>query len=98
MNTDFYNTLSLLEQTYWHRLSEVFALVDPQQPEKGLITVIQRARNEAQNTGEDLEQVLERHYQGAKERTERRAALLKQCPLTSPSVIHPTSLPPQRLR
>ena len=77
--TDFYDTLSPLEQAYWRRLAEVFALVNPQQPEKGLITIIQRARNEAQNTEEPLEQILERHYQGAKERTERRVALLNHC-------------------
>lgn len=74
--TDFYDTLSPLEQTYWHRLAEVFALVNPQQPEKGLITLIQRSRDEAQGSGETIEQVLERHYQGAKERTERRMALV----------------------
>jgi len=82
MNTDLYDTLSPLEQTYWHRLAEVFALVNPQQPEKGLITLIQRAREEAQSSGENLEDVLERHYQGAKERTERRVATLNQCSQT----------------
>ncbi len=79
MKTDFYDTLSPLEQAYWHRLSEVFALVNPQQPEKGLITIIQRARDEAKNTEEALEHVLERHYQGAKERTKRRVYRLNQC-------------------
>ena len=56
-------------------------MVNPQKPEKGLTTIIKRARDEAQGTGENLEHVLERHYQGAKERTERRVTLLNHCEL-----------------
>ena len=81
--SDFYTTLSPLEKAYWHKLADVFALVNPQKPEKGLIAIIQRAREEASSKEEALELVLERHYQGAKERTERRLLLINNCELRS---------------
>jgi hypothetical protein len=84
--TDFYATLSPLEKTYWHKLDEVFAQVSPQKPEKGLRTIIQRARKEVLKTGEDLELVLEQHFQSVKERTERRIALINEC-----STVHDKS-------
>jgi hypothetical protein len=41
---DFYSDLSPLEQTYWHKLAELFQLVDPQKPEKGCKALILKAR------------------------------------------------------
>lgn len=77
--SDFYTTLSAVEKIYWHKLADVFALVSPQQPQKGLITIIQRACEEARSTGKTLDEALEEHFLGAKERTERRMVLLNQC-------------------
>jgi len=64
MTMNFYDTLSPLEKTYWHQLAEVFALVNPRQPEKGLITMIQRARDEAEQKSENPAVILERYLKG----------------------------------
>jgi hypothetical protein len=78
---DFYTTFSKLEKTYWYKIDEVFSLASPQQPEKGLITIIQQVRKETHTKEKPIEEVLESHFIRAKERTERRVALLNQCNL-----------------
>lgn len=80
-SSSFYSTLTDLEKTYWHKLSEVFAQVQPQQPEKGIEALIQRARKAALEKGTDLAIELEYQFRGASERTRRRLELLGACQL-----------------
>ncbi|HEY8269719.1 MAG TPA: hypothetical protein VIG33_02440 [Pseudobdellovibrionaceae bacterium] len=81
----FYDSLSSLEKTYWHKLSEVFQLVAAQKPEKGIETLLLRARKAAEQNGTTLAQELETVFQGAQERTLRRMELLGACQLPKPS-------------
>jgi len=80
-SSDFYSQLSPLEQTYWHKLTDLFQLVDPQKPEKGCQTLILRARQASVKNESSLETELESIFQGAQERTLRRVALLGTCTL-----------------
>jgi hypothetical protein len=81
LQSDFYKTLLPIEQVYWHKLAELFQRVNPQKPEKGIQALILRARNAATENAGLLEEELERTFQAAKERTERRIQLLSQCHL-----------------
>jgi|GEM_PF-2178045 len=84
-NPDFYQTLSPVEQIYWHKLAEVFQMVSVQKPEKGIKALLLRARVDALTSGVSLEEALKAVYQGARERTERRVALLSRCQLPKPT-------------
>ena len=84
-SSDFYSALSPVEKAYWHKLAEVFQLVNPQKPEKGIQALILRARNAAAENQSPLENELESMFQGAKERTLRRIELLSRCQLPKPS-------------
>ena len=88
-NSVYYQTLSPLEQAYWHRFHDLFQLVQPQKPEKGIRTLIARAQRHAEQHGVSLAEALEQSYLGASERTHKRLQLLQQCPLhqsnTNPS-------------
>lgn len=75
----FYDELSSIEKTYWHQLSDLFELVSPQKPEKGIKTLILRARSAARHPGSNLETELEKIFQGARNRTLKRVALLSAC-------------------
>ena len=77
----FYNSLSQIEQEYWHQLADLFQLVNPQKPEKGIQSLILRARKSSRDNQSSLEQELGAVFQGAKERTLRRVALLNACQL-----------------
>jgi len=77
----FYNSLSQIEQEYWHQLADLFQLVNPQKPEKGIQSLILRARKSSGDNQSSLEQELDAVFQGAKERTLRRVALLNTCQL-----------------
>lgn len=72
--------LTPLEEAYRQKLLSLFALVDPQKPEKGVRTLLKRARHRADAEGISYEQALADMYAGAEERTHRRVALLKACP------------------
>lgn len=76
-----FDDLNPAERLFIERLAQVFAMVNPQKPEKGMMALLTRARQLAKETGQPLELVLEEVYQGAKERTERRVQLLSQCSL-----------------
>lgn len=93
MNTDdktaFYNTLSALEQRYWHELHRVFQQVQPQKPDKGCKALILRARRLALTHQLPLEQALQRELEGATQRTLKRLELLKNCPLAPSSTPNP---------
>lgn len=80
----FYLSLSLLEQKYWHRLHELFMLVQPQKPEKGIKTLLLRARALSEGQGIPLADALQAIYTGAEKRTHQRLALLQQCKLKQP--------------
>ena len=69
------------EQAFCERLFLLFARVSPQKPEKGVRTLLKRARLLAATEGIPLSQALDTIYQGAEERTERRVALLSTCKL-----------------
>ena len=83
---DFYSDLSPLEQTYWHKLADLFQLVDPQKPEKGCKALILKARKNTLAKVSALETELELIFQGAQERTLRRVALLGMCTLKKDGV------------
>jgi len=78
---DFYSDLSPLEQTYWHKLAELFQLVDPKKPEKGCKALILKARKSSLEKVSSLETELELIFQGAEERTQRRMSLFGNCKL-----------------
>ena len=80
----FYSSLDALEQAYWHRFHELFQLVQPQKPEKGIKTLIVRARAMASTQNISLETALQQTLAGATERTHNRLALLQQCALRKP--------------
>ena len=75
---------SPLEQAYREKLLELFKRVDPKKPEKGVRTLIQRARAKAANEGIAPERALEEIYRDAETRTLRRLELLSSCPLQKP--------------
>lgn len=77
----FYESLSALERTYWHKLAELFQLVDPQKPEKGIQALILRARKASAEKQTPLADELETMYQAAKGRTLQRVELLSRCQL-----------------
>lgn len=72
--------LSPLEVMYREKLLVLFERVDSRQPEKGIWTLICRARQKACQEGISLKDALEAVYRGAVERTERRLQLLSACP------------------
>jgi hypothetical protein len=82
--TSFYEALLPIEKTYWHKLADLFQLVAPQKPERGIETLILRARKASKHHGSDLEWELETVFQGAQERTRQRVALLGSCQLPKP--------------
>ena len=83
--------LSNLEKRFAEKLHTVFAQVYPQKPEKGIATLLKRARAEASKTSQPLEEILETLYQGAVERTERRIKLLSQCNISGNETHHRSS-------
>jgi hypothetical protein len=78
-SSSFYESLTETEKVYWQRLADLFQMVNPQKPEKGLQALISKARSSSIENGVPYEQVLEDVFQGAKERTLRRVKLLNQC-------------------
>lgn len=78
-STTLYESLSELERTYWHKLAELFQLVEPQKPEKGIQALILRARKASAENQSPLTDELETMFQAAKERTLRRVELLNRC-------------------
>lgn len=83
------NPLSQAEKIYAQKLSDLFQLVTPQKPEKGIRALLLRARQRVATEGVSPEQALAEIYAGAKERTERRVRLLAACPLTPPPNLEP---------
>lgn len=83
--TRFYDSLSPIEKAYWHKLAELFQMVNPQKPEKGIEALILRARKASKQNGSDLEQELEAVFLGAQERTLRRVKLLSACQIPNRS-------------
>ena len=82
---DFYSDLSALEQTYWHKLADLFQLVEPKKPEKGCKALILKARKSSLEKQSSLEAELELIFRGAEERTLRRVALFGNCQLKNKS-------------
>ncbi len=80
-STAFYESLSELERAYWYKLAELFQLVDPQKPEKGIQALILRARKASTDNQLPLADELVTMFQAAKERTLRRVELLSRCQL-----------------
>jgi hypothetical protein len=80
-STAFYESLSELERTYWEKLAELFQLVNPQKPEKGIQALILRARKASAENQSPLADELESMFQAAKERTLLRVELLNRCQL-----------------
>lgn len=77
----FYQSLNPLEKIYWKKFDILFKKVSAQKPEKGIYTLIERARKIAKTEHIPLKLALEKMLEGATERTERRIALLNQCDL-----------------
>jgi hypothetical protein len=78
---NFYNSLHPLERETWHQLYEVFQLVQPRKPEKGIRCLILRARALADTQALPLETALAQILASASERTYRRIELLNRCSL-----------------
>jgi hypothetical protein len=72
----FWESLLPVEKNYWEQWMELFSRVHPQKPEKGIQTLILRARVLSQAQNIPLEEALSITYLGSKERTERRLMLL----------------------
>lgn len=68
-----------LNEVYAGKLAEVFSWVDARLPEKGIETILSRARREADEKNLPYAHMLEQHYQGVLERTQRRLRLIAQC-------------------
>lgn len=68
--------LTPLEAIYQEKLRILFERVDAQKPEKGISTLLQRAREKMIQTKISHEQALVEIYEAAVERTERRIALI----------------------
>jgi hypothetical protein len=79
----FYESLTETEKLYWQRLADLFQMVNPQKPEKGIKALILKARISSVENDIPYEQALEDVFQGAKERTLRRVELLSQCPVNN---------------
>jgi hypothetical protein len=79
LSSDFYKALSPIEKEYWYKLFELFQLVNPQKPEKGIETLLLRAQKAALQNGSAIEKELETIFQGAHERTHRRLERLRSC-------------------
>ena len=77
--TEIYESLSPIEQDYWHRFNDLFALVEAKQPEKGILALIQRAKVQATSKNLPLESALSAEFKAAEKRTQRRLALLQSC-------------------
>lgn len=73
--------LSELEQKYWDLFLALFMKVEPKHPEKGIKVMLKRARNYSEKHSLSLETALEKFYEEAKVRTEKRLALFNQCSL-----------------
>jgi hypothetical protein len=75
----FYESLTEIEKLYWNKLEDLFQMVKPKKPEKGLQALISKARSISVENNMQYEQALEDVFQGAKERTLCRVKLLNQC-------------------
>ncbi len=75
--------LSSVEQAYWEKFLDVFMLVSPAKPEKGIVALIKRSRKRAERDNLELETVLEEELVAATERTHRRMALLASCSISN---------------
>ncbi len=75
------DTLSPLEREYRQKLLDLFSLVNPRQPQKGVQALLTRARERVLAEGIPPEQALTEMYAGAEARTMRRVALLNACTL-----------------
>ncbi len=71
--------LSSDEVAFCQRLLPLFALVSSQKPEKGMRTLILRARARVDEEQLTLQETLDLEYEGAKARTEARLRLLGNC-------------------
>jgi hypothetical protein len=78
---NFYHSLHPLERETWHQLHELFQLVQPRKPEKGIRSLILRARALADTQALPLEIALAQTLASASERTHKRVELLNQCAL-----------------
>jgi hypothetical protein len=88
---NFYHSLHPLERDIWHKLHDLFQLVEAARPEKGIRVLILRARKLAATQGLPLETALTETLAGATERTHRRMALLNQCTLKGSASTSPKS-------
>lgn len=79
-----YEQLNNVEQQYWDKWMQLFLKVDPKHPEKGIVTMIKRARAYAEKEKISLEQSLSKFYKESEERTERRMYLLSLCSVKQP--------------
>ncbi len=73
--------LSSEEEAFCERLVPLFALVSSQMPEKGMRTLIMRARARVDQEQLSIQESLDLEYEGAKARTEARLRLLGNCSL-----------------
>lgn len=80
------DNLDPLEAEYRDKLLALFQRVQPRVPDKGIRTLLARARKRMADEGLPQALVLEEMYRGALERTERRVRLLERCPLSNPDV------------
>lgn len=74
---------SQLEARYHQQFLELFAMVDAQQPEKGIQTLFKRAKQQSASGNIPYADALEHEYQSAKKRTHARLALLSNCKIDS---------------
>ena len=72
----------MTEQAFHDACIKLFALVEAKYPERGIQALFKRAQQEAQQSNTPLSDCLLSTYQAARERTLKRLALLKQCPVT----------------
>ena len=74
--------LTPAEEQFWTQCLDLFALVNASYPERGIRSLMQRAKKQ---TGPNLpyNEALEQEYQAAKVRTEARLKLLGQCSIES---------------
>lgn len=88
-DSPYYQSLSPLEKTYYNYFWSLFLRVDAAQPEKGIRSLLKRARLKADkdNREQDLQTYLALELSDATERTEKRLALINNnpCPLTKPA-------------
>ncbi|WP_373531767.1 hypothetical protein [Vampirovibrio sp.] len=82
-SSSFYASLTDLESRYWDQFKALFQRVSAQKPEKGIQTLIIRARAMAAAQNIELAVALEETLAAATQRTERRIALLNACPVVS---------------